>query len=132
VRFALCCLLAACSQPGPATCVDPPPAGCAPLYSPTYDEIFTRTLQPTCGKSGSSCHSAQGAQGGLVFENADDAYRRLTDPNRPRVVPGDPACSMMIERLSSDDPMRRMPPGRALSEPERCSISKWIEAGAKR
>lgn len=55
---------------------------CAPLYAATYDEVFTRTLAPTCGKSGVSCHSTTGHQGGLAFEDADTAFRLLGERGR--------------------------------------------------
>src|SRR5262245_49672111 len=64
--------------------------GCAPLYAPTYDQIFTRTLHPTCAQAGGSCHAAAGAQGGLVFEDENAAYALLLGETekRARVVPG--------------------------------------------
>lgn len=117
-----------------ATCADVS-TDCTPLYTPDYAEIFDRTLRPTCGQAGSSCHAAEGAKGGLVFEDPDVAYDQLLNGSggRPaRVVPGDAACSPLVERIASTDPKRLMPPGRPLSEEVRCSIVKWIEGGAAR
>src|SRR4051794_22171305 len=74
-------------------CVEDLSASCAPLYTPTFDEIFTRTLKPTCSVSNAACHAAAGAQGGLTFEDADASYALLlgkTD-GKARVVPGDPS-----------------------------------------
>jgi hypothetical protein len=126
----------ACSNPAPATasCVTVQPATCSPLYDPTFDQIFTRTLHTTCAQEGGACHSASGAQGGLVYEDADAAYALLlgkTD-GRARVVPGDPSCSILIERVDAPDPSQTMPPGAELSAAERCSFETWIRNGAKR
>lgn len=107
---------------------------CAPLYDPTYDQIFTRTLHPTCAQPGSSCHAAEGAKGGLVFDDADTAYALLLGQRdgRARVTAGDPACSLLVERLESTDKAVVMPPGGALSAAERCAVVQWIKNGAKR
>ena len=50
----------------------------------------------------------------------------------PRVIPGDPSCSLVVERMVSEDPKQLMPPGSMLSEAERCVIVQWIQDGAKR
>lgn len=113
-------------QPTRCTSVD---VACEPTYEPTYDAIFTRVLQPTCGKSGSTCHSSQGHQGGLSFEDADVAYDELLESS---VRAGDAACSELMVRLQSDDPYQRMPPPAAIPEADRCAIVRWIQAGARR
>jgi len=122
-----------CGEPA-LPCVEHLDLACAPLYSPTYDEIFTRTLHPTCAQAGGSCHAAAGAQGGLVFEDADTAYALLLGQmgERARVVPGDTSCSVLVERLSSTDKTVVMPPGGALPDAERCAVIQWIKQGAKR
>jgi hypothetical protein len=115
-------------------CLTSVDTACAPLYAPTFDQLFTRTLQPTCAQAGGSCHASAGAMGGLVFEDADASYALLlgrTD-GRARVVPGDPACSVLIERLESTDPDRIMPRGSALPDGERCAFVQWVHNGAKR
>ncbi|RMG12833.1 MAG: hypothetical protein D6729_16050 [Deltaproteobacteria bacterium] len=108
---------------------------CTPLYAPEYAEIFERTLRPTCGQPGTSCHGVDGAQAGLVFDEADAAYTRLLEGagNRPPVVvPGNAACSPLVVRIESTDPKRVMPPGQPLSEAVRCALEQWIDAGAPR
>jgi hypothetical protein len=115
-------------------CVADLPTSCAPLYPPTFDQIFTNTLAPSCALSGSGCHAPEGGQGGLVFADADSAYALLlgkTD-GRARVAPGDPACSLLIERLYATDPAQLMPRGAALPDAERCAFIHWIADGAKR
>jgi hypothetical protein len=75
------------------------------------------------------------ASGGLVFENADDAYDRLLGKKdgTARVIPGNVACSLLIERLYATDPDLRMPKGDTpLLDGELCNVRQWIAAGAKR
>ncbi len=113
-------------------CVKGLDLACAPLYDPTFDQVFNRTLHPTCAQPGSNCHASEGAKGGLVFEDASASFALLmgdTD-GRARVIAGDAACSLIVERLASAD--LGMPPGGPLSDAERCAIVQWIEAGAKR
>lgn len=115
-------------------CVEGLPAQCSPLYAPTFDNLFTRTLQPTCAQSGASCHSSQGMMGGLVFEDENAAYNLLlgkTD-GKARVNPGDPSCSLIVEHLESTDPGQVMPPGAPLSDQEKCVFIQWIAMGAAR
>jgi len=104
-------------------------ADCAPLYEPTFQNVFDQTLKPSCGLPGISCHSADGRKAGLVMAEIEEAHRLLLDG---RVEASNAACSLMMRRLESDDPNFQMPPGRRLSDAERCAIQKWIENGAMR
>jgi hypothetical protein len=112
---------------------DPPPScitvdtTCAPLYAPTFENIYTMTLQDTCGSQRSSCHSAYGQQGGMSFEDEAHAYAALL---AGRVTPGDPGCSKLIVRTDSLGASYQMPPGDPLSEAERCALIQWVAAGA--
>ncbi len=101
---------------------------CTPLYEPSFDTMFERTLVPSCGVAGGACHSAEGARGGLVFANADEAYRLLSE----RVIPYDASCGELPRRLTSSSPAVVMPPGRPLPAAERCAILQWIDQGALR
>ncbi len=128
-------LFSACtsSDPAPArTCV-PVDTACAPLYEPKYSEVFERTLKPSCGREGASCHASQPSpQKGIALDDADAAYDLLLKDARGLVVAGDPSCSLIINRITSSDGFVRMPPGRALQPAETCAIVQWIAAGAKR
>ena len=128
-------LASGCGEPsnsGSGECVaDLDPSACSPLYSPTFDDVFTRTLTKTCALSGGACHAAEGDAGGLSFESADAAYEHLTGGTKPRVIAGDAACSLITVRIEAKDD-RIMPPGSPLSEAERCAIEQWIENGATR
>jgi hypothetical protein len=119
---------------------DPPPmcitvdTACAPGYVPTFDNVYRYTLQNSCGSTQSSCHSASGHQGGLSMADEATAYADLLamSPNyhRPRVSPGDAACSLMIVRTDSPGTDYQMPPGEPLTDPERCALIQWVQMGA--
>ena len=113
------------SQPPSCLTVD---TSCSPLYTPTVDNIYTLTLRDTCGSQRVSCHSAAGKQGGMSFEDEQHAFDALHDG---RVMPGNPGCSKMIVRTDSPGASYQMPPGDALSEPERCALIQWVQGGAR-
>jgi hypothetical protein len=116
-----------CSSQGQASaCTTPASTACAPLYDPTYEQIFTRTLKPTCAAGGTSCHSA--GKGGFLIDDIDATYARISE----RLTPSKPECSLVVDRLYSTETGYAMPPGAQLTEAERCSIVQWIAAGAKR
>jgi hypothetical protein len=112
---------------------DPPPAcitvdtACAPLYQPTFDNIYPMTLRDTCGSQRESCHSAAGRQGGMSFQDSQHAFDAL---RAGRVMPGDPGCSKLIVRTDSPGASYQMPPGDPLTEAERCVLIQWVQSGA--
>ncbi len=116
-------------------CANVPPekasTACAPIYEPSYANVFSKTLQPTCAKSGVSCHASTGAQAGLAFDDANVAYDQLLDATQA-VRAGDPACSALVQRIVATDGNVRMPPGRSVDPGEQCAIIQWIAGGAKR
>jgi hypothetical protein len=121
------------------SCADVLPEDCQPAFPPAYPMIYENLLLKTCGApaTGGSCHSAMGKQGGLVLSDIDTAYTALlTDKNkdgRTRVNPGDPACSLLEERLESTNPALRMPLGAMpLPASVRCAVRQWIANGAQR
>jgi hypothetical protein len=116
-----------CAGVDPATAT----ASCTPLYEPSYDNVFAKTLKPSCAKSGVSCHASTGRQGGIAFDDADDAYRAMLESTKS-VRPGDPRCSSLVRRITATDGLVRMPPGRSLDAAEQCAIVQWIAGGAKR
>lgn len=135
VRLAapLAIFAAACGPAPSASCVEGlDTATCKPLYDPTFDNVYSHTLAKTCALSGSSCHAPEGGMGGLALDSADSAYEQLTSGKSPRVIGGDAPCSLLVERIESEDEGTQMPPGSPLSDPERCAIEQWIQNGAKR
>jgi hypothetical protein len=113
---------------GDPACADAGLGVCTPLYPPTFAEIYTRRLAPTCA-SAAACHGP-GGQSGLAFGTADEAYAALVEAGR--VVPGAAACGVLIERLTTTAASEMMPPGAPLSAEELCAIQTWIAAGAAR
>ena len=133
-------LLGSCtSHDGPSApaCVTDPSPTCKPEYDPpVYATIYDKILHPTCATGSGTCHTSDAAMGGLVFEDPDAAYDLLLGKNgapHARVVPGNASCSLLMERLESNDPSFRMPRGDVpLAPAEICTIAKWIAAGAPR
>jgi hypothetical protein len=126
--------LAGCASSPPPDCITVDTT-CAPGYVPTFDNVYLNTLQPTCGAARSSCHSASGHMDGLSLADEATAYSALLaksgkDPSRARVVPGDPACSLLIVRTDSVGAAYQMPVGDPLPAPERCALVQWVAAGA--
>lgn len=121
---------------GPLACVDVDPDGCAELYPPTWDRVYSDTLETKCATGGLSCHGSADAEGaslgGLFFADSSAAHALLLEDRGEStyVIPGDPSCSLLVKRLRTDDPIRRMPPGTTLMDGEVCSVAKWIAMGA--
>jgi len=131
--------IAACADDGSSmnggACLAELELDCTPTYPPTFDEIYARRLQRTCAANGGLCHGPEGAQGGLGFADADAAYQALLGDRagHPLVIPGDPECSVLIQRLESEDPNFVMPSrGPRLSAGQRCAIRQWVANGAER
>lgn len=126
-------LVAGCPSNPPPACVTVDTT-CAPGYVPTFDNMYANTLKQGCGSTRSSCHSAAGHMGGLDMSDEATAYTSLLGTsikyNRPRVEPGNAACSLMIVRTDSPGADYQMPPGDPLTEPERCALIQWVQNGA--
>lgn len=124
----------------PAKCIEKVDIACTPAYEPSYDAIYDNLLSRTCGaaSTGNVCHfgpSSAEAKGGLALSNRDRSFDGLLGRmgGHARVEPGEPECSILVQRLESDDPKFRMPVGRAaLSLAERCAVRQWIANGAPR
>ncbi|MBP8809586.1 MAG: hypothetical protein KBG48_28880 [Kofleriaceae bacterium] len=111
-----------CDEPT-LTCVEVD-LTCAPLYAPTWDNLVTTTLLPSCAAAG--CHTRAAAAGGLILDDPATAYARL----QPYVTPGDVACSELTMRVFAGPSSLLMPRGARLSEAEACAVAQWVAAGA--
>src|SRR5665647_2040667 len=121
--LAAAALLAGCpSEPPPACTTETIDTSCAPGYVPTFDNVYENTLKMDCGSSRGSCHSASG-DGNMSLADPAIAYASLLNG---RVTPGDPMCSELIVRTHGLGADYQMPPGSALSVPERCALVKWV------
>ena len=123
--------LAACGGGEPVLeCIQVDPQ-CAPLYVPTFQNVWSMTLDEKCA-TGRGCHTNGGMKGGMTFEDIDVSYQLLLDPEQERAIPFDAGCSIMIIRTNSTDPDIMMPPGGQLLPAERCSLIQWVAMGAMR
>jgi len=80
-----------------------------------------------------NCHGPSGNQGNLNLGDADTAYRALlgNSGSHARVIAGDPECSILMQRLETNDDTKRMPRGESkLAEGARCAVQRWIAEGA--
>lgn len=126
MRSLILLTLAGCPGGDPPACVEVD-LTCAPLYVPTFDNVYANTLIDGCGSQRVACHSAAGNKGGLSFETPELAHAALL---AGRVTAGDASCSEMIVRVHSVGASFQMPPGSPLSEAERCALTQWVQAGA--
>jgi hypothetical protein len=116
-------------EPGPAcetSGMCPVMAG-AGTGEPTFSSIYTEVLSTRC--SGDGCHDTA-VPGGVDFSSKGAAYDSLA----LKIVPGDPAASVLWTRLSPDlctGACKTMPLGRPpLAQADLDRIRVWIETGA--
>jgi hypothetical protein len=131
----LAAAVSACGGEEASECLPEPMAACTPDINTDFASIHRALFAQRCGTTGGACHGPDGRKGNLVLADADTAYAALMgmDGTQARVSPGDPACSLLLQRLESDDPAKRMPLGEdKLSEGLRCAVRTWIESGAAR
>jgi hypothetical protein len=106
--------------------------GAAPQQtSPTADQIefFEKRVRPILVNHCYTCHSADTQPHGEL--RVDDRNGLLTGGNSgPAVVPGHPEESLLLQRIRSADPKRRMPrEGTPLTEAEIKDLATWISDG---
>ncbi|MDA0932658.1 MAG: PSD1 and planctomycete cytochrome C domain-containing protein [Planctomycetota bacterium] len=96
---------------------------------------FTREVRPILADRCFACHGpdADARKAGLRLDEREGATGVLASGRRA-IVPGQPADSELLARISSDDPETVMPPPgehAKLSEHERLVLERWIAAGAE-
>ena len=92
---------------------------------------FNRDIRPILSDKCYTCHGPSKQMGTLRFDREEVAKHELSG-GRFAIVPGDPAKSLMIQRIGSTNPAVRMPMGgEALSAREIETIRKWVEQGAQ-
>ena len=96
---------------------------------------FNRDVRPILSEHCFRCHGfdAGNRQAELRLDRRDDAIASRSD-SPPAVVPGDPARSELIRRITSADSDVRMPPtdtGKTLTPDEVRVLTVWIAAGAE-
>ncbi len=91
---------------------------------------FARDVEPILHQRCYLCHGSQQQMSGLRLDSRDAAL--AGGLSGPAVVPGDPAASALIARVSSDRSGFRMPPGDdVLSGEEVAALRAWIAEGAE-
>ena len=93
-------------------------------------EFFEKRIRPILTDHCYNCHSAETKPAGNL--RVDDRNGLLTGGNTgPAIVPGDPAKSLLIKKVTLKDEKKRMPlEGKLLSEEQVADLTKWIKDGA--
>lgn len=94
---------------------------------------FNEHVRPIFTSKCTSCHGGVKKAGGVSFVYREDALG-TGDSRKKLIVPGDPANSELIRRITSSQANYRMPPidhGEALSPREVDVLKRWIEQGAQ-
>lgn len=92
------------------------------------DADFSRDIRPVLSGRCFKCHGPDegSREADLRLDIREDAI------DYAAIVPGEPDESSILERIMSDDPDLRMPPGGdPLSDKEINALRSWIEAGAE-
>ena len=106
-------------------------AGKNPATTTSGEEIsFNEDIRPILNSKCIACHGGVTKQGGISYIFREEALKR-GNSGRLNVVPGKPARSELIARVTSDDPLLRMPfKKEPLSAEEISLLQRWIEQGA--
>ncbi|MGV3723346.1 MAG: PSD1 and planctomycete cytochrome C domain-containing protein [Actinomycetota bacterium] len=91
---------------------------------------FARDIRPILAQSCLACHGSKRQDGGLRL---DVRSRALEGGDSGKaLIPGDPAGSDLLSRLTTDDAKHRMPLGAKPLPPAQVElIRRWIQAGAE-
>jgi hypothetical protein len=108
-------------------------AAAVPAQDPVPD--FAREVRPLLARHCFACHGPDEAarQGGLRLDERAAALRPAKS-GRAAVVPGEPAASELVRRITAADEDERMPPPsahRPLTAADREVLVRWIAAGAE-
>jgi hypothetical protein len=93
---------------------------------------FEKDIRPIFKRHCLACHGGVKRAGGVSFLSRQSALAE-TESGGVAIRPLEPAQSLLIERVTSDDDSQRMPPpehGDALSDKEIALLKQWIQDGA--
>jgi mono/diheme cytochrome c family protein len=90
---------------------------------------YAKDVKPILAKNCFSCHGGGKAKGKLRVDSMASMLKG--GESGPAVVPGKAKDSTLVQSLTGDGDIRRMPPKRALTRAEIDTIKKWVETGAK-
>ena len=106
--------------------------GCLSICSAGAEPVdFSRDIQPLLAKRCFSCHGPDTREGGLRLDQQAGATAIL-DSGSHAIVSGQPADSVILERISATDPDTQMPPeGPRLTAAQIDAVARWIKEGAQ-
>src|SRR5580704_9264330 len=89
-------------------------------------EFFETTVRPILVDHCYTCHSADTKPAGGL--RVDDRNGLLVGGNSgAAVVPGDPATSVLLQRVNHKNPNRRMPKeGKPLTDEQIAALTRWV------
>jgi len=91
---------------------------------------FEKDIRPLLAEHCFKCHGEKKRKGGLRLTNRRDALQP-SDSGKAAIIPGDSTASLLIQKIFSEDPEKRMPPkGPRLTDPQVALLRKWINEGA--
>jgi Protein of unknown function (DUF1553)/Protein of unknown function (DUF1549)/Planctomycete cytochrome C len=101
------------------------------VRSPAADPVdYVRHIKPLLKERCSACHGTLKQQGKLRLDTVPLIVKG--GKSGPAIKPGDPAGSLLLERVSDPDEDSRMPPeGKPLSAEQISLLKTWIAEGAK-
>ncbi|MCW1887071.1 PSD1 and planctomycete cytochrome C domain-containing protein [Luteolibacter flavescens] len=95
---------------------------------------FNRDIRPILTKNCTTCHGGVKQAGGTSFIYREDALG-IGESGKTIIVPGDPAASELMRRITSSDPDEKMPPPHehphGLEKAQIELLERWIREGAK-
>src|SRR5947209_9996380 len=90
---------------------------------------FVRDVRPILESRCVACHGAKKQRGDLRLDLKAAALKG--GESGPVIKPGKSADSLLLSRVSSDDPQQRMPPsGERLTKEQLKLLRDWIDQGA--
>lgn len=99
------------------------------LNEPSKPVDFDRDIKPIFAKHCLSCHGPDKQKADLRLDRKTDALRG--GDSGAAIIPGKPADSLLLKRVTEADADLRMPPkGAGLSAAEITTLQAWIEQGA--
>ncbi len=92
---------------------------------------YNTQVKPIFNKKCITCHGGVKQKAGFSLLFREEALGN-TESGRPAIIPGKPAQSELIKRITNNDPEERMPyKHEALSKGEINILKQWIKEGAK-
>ena len=122
---------------GAGSTARPETTGSAPVVAATSPLVFGRDIRPLLSDRCFACHGPDPAKrsANLRLDLQESAFAPLPlHPDQRAIVPGDPEKSVLIQRITSSDPLRIMPPPSShltLTASERDLLTRWIREGAR-